>query len=151
MKDEIEDVEDGCVCGTINGTRWVADTKGKLVFVSPVTDAERFRVASLASRHFARRDGIEDATRVLQHHLPLRGRVTVIVGDVGSGVHGYAEEHDGEMLIRLAPRRWRGLLDALAHEWAHLRVWEQTISEANHGPVWRSEMKNARRALKLDK
>lgn len=60
------DISDGCVCGYVNGIRWVADQKGKIVFLKPVSDAVKAQVESVVKQHLARRNkakpaGVPDA------------------------------------------------------------------------------------------
>lgn len=49
------DISDGCVCGYVNGVRWVADQKGKIVFLKAVSDAVRAQVEGVVKQHLARR------------------------------------------------------------------------------------------------
>lgn len=49
------DISDGCVCGYVNGVRWVADQKGKIVFLKPVSDAVKAQVQAVVKQHLARR------------------------------------------------------------------------------------------------
>lgn len=158
MSAEVEDVADGCVCGFVRGVRWVADTKGKLVFVSPVSDADRSRVAALVSEYLARRQNqpmdlpLENAFALLSQAMPVKGSVTLKRGDVGSGAHGYSESSDETKIIVIASsaRGWWRPLETLAHEWAHIRVSDRKITEPEHGSQWQAERDAARVVLGLD-
>lgn len=157
MSAEVEDVADGCVCGFVSGVRWVADTKGKLVFVSPVSDADRSRVAALVSEYLARRQDqpadltLENAFALLGQAIPVKGSVILKREDVGSGAHGYSESSDENKAIVIASsaRGWWRPLETLAHEWAHIRVWDLKITEPEHGAQWQAERDAARVVLGL--
>lgn len=94
---------------------------------------------------------VEAAVARLAKLLPVHGTVTVKLEDVDSGTHGYAESTVGAKNIGIAKnaRGWWRPVETLAHEWAHLRIWDLGIQEDEHGPRWKEERDHARRLLGL--
>lgn len=70
--------------------------------------------------------------------LPDPGHPVSIVLMPLDGLYGDAQwlEEHGRFLVRINSRLPEGLLaEVLAHEWAHLLVWD-AVDTSDHGPIW---------------